>query len=250
MSSGGPAKLEAFPTPEELAQRVAAWIVELARAKERAFAVCLSGGSTPRRLYELLAEPPYRERFPWPRTHWFWGDERFVPHDDDLSNYRMVKEALLSRAPIPAENIHAIPTEGLGPDASAAAYERTLKSFYGADRLDAARPLFDVNVLGLGPDGHTASLFPGNAALRERDKWVCAVTGAKREARITLTYPALESCRHAAFLVAGSEKRAILERLRRGDRSLPAAHVRPTGTLSIFADAAAAGSVRDVSPNN
>jgi 6-phosphogluconolactonase len=202
------------------------------------------------RLYALLAELPYRERFPWPRTHWFWGDERFVPHDDALSNYRMVREALLSRAPTPAENVHSIPTEGLGPDASATAYERTLKSFYGAERFDPARPLFDVNLLGLGLDGHTASLFPGDAALRERGKWVCAVVGAKREARITLTYPAIESCRHAAFLVAGSAKRKILERLRRGDQDLPAAHVRPMGTLSIFADAAAAGAADSASSDN
>jgi 6-phosphogluconolactonase len=222
-----------------MAEHVADWLLALAVRKQGAFAVCLSGGTTPQRLYELLAEPPYRERFPWSRTHWFWGDERFVPHDDALSNYRMVKEALLSRASIPDENIHAIPTEGVSPDASASTYEQTLKSFYGAEHLDPARPLFDVNLLGLGPDGHTASLFPGNAALRERDKWVCAAADAKQEARITLTYPALESCRHAAFLVTGIKKRPILERLLHGDRNIPAARVRPSGTLSIFADAAA-----------
>jgi 6-phosphogluconolactonase len=235
------ATLEVFPTPEAMAQHVAAWLVELARAKQDMFAVCLSGGNTPRRLYALLAESPYRDRFPWPRTHWFWGDERFVPHEDTQSNYRMAREALLSRAPIPAENIHPIPTEGLDPDAAAAAYENTLRSFYGAERLDPARPLFDVNLLGLGEDGHTASLFPGNAALAEHEKWVCAVTGTKPEARITLTYPALESSRQVALLVAGSKKRAILQRLRAGDQSLPATRVHPAGTLRIFADAAAGG---------
>ena len=153
----------------------------------------------------------------------------------------MAWQALLSRAPIPAENIHAIRTEELEPDAAAAAYEGTLKSFYGTEHFDLARPLFDVNLLGLGPDGHTASLFPGNAALREHDMWVCAVTDARPEARITLTYPALESCRHTAFLVAGSGKRNILERLRHDDQSLPATHLRPIGTLAIFADQAAAG---------
>jgi 6-phosphogluconolactonase len=123
---------------------------------------------------------------------------------------------------------------------AASAYERELKSFYGAERLDPARPLFDVNLLGLGPDGHTASLFPGTAVLAERDRWVAAVVGVKSEARITLTYPALESSRHAAFLVVGEEKRAIFDQFCRGDDSLPASHLRPTGTLSIFADAAAA----------
>ncbi|RTL79400.1 MAG: 6-phosphogluconolactonase [Hyphomicrobiales bacterium] len=235
------AELEVFATPRLMAEHVAAWLLELALAKEGVFAVCLSGGETPRELYKLLANPSYRERFPWPRTHWFWGDERFVPHLDALSNYRMAKEALLSRAPIPVENIHRIPTEGLDPYESAAAYERMLKSFYGADQFDSTRPLFDVNFLGLGSDGHTASLFPGDIALHVRDRWVCAVVGVKPEPRITLTYPAIESCRHAAFLVTGREKGPILGRLRRGDQHLPAARVCSSGTLSIFADAAAAG---------
>jgi 6-phosphogluconolactonase len=237
------AKLEILADPEALAHRVADWMLEAATAKPGVFAVALSGGSTPRRLYQMLAGPIYRETFPWSRTHWFWGDERFVPGDDALSNYRMVREAMLSRAPIPASNIHPIPTEGVSPEAAASAYERELKSFYGAARLDPARPLFDVTLLGLGPDGHTASLFPGTAVLTERDRWVAAVVDAKAEARITLTYPALESSRRVAFLVAGEEKRAILGRLRRGDDTLPAARLHATGTLWLFCDEAAAGKV-------
>lgn len=233
------ARLEILADPEALSRRVAAWMLELATAEDGVFAVALSGGSTPRRLYQLLVELPYRDRFPWSRTHWFWGDERFAPHEDARSNYRMVREALLSRAPIPAGNIHPIPTEGLTPEASASAYERELKSFYGAGRLDTARPLFDVTLLGLGPDGHTASLFPGTSVLAERNRWVAAVGGATSEVRITLTYPALESSRNAAFLVAGEDKRAIFGRLRRGDGSLPAARLHPTGTAWLFADAAA-----------
>ncbi|MGD0076984.1 MAG: 6-phosphogluconolactonase [Candidatus Binataceae bacterium] len=220
MTSPSEAKLQILADPEALARRVADWMLELATAKDGVFAVALSGGSTPRRLYEHLAGPPYRDTFPWSQTHWFWGDERFVPHDDALSNYRMVREALLSRAPIPAINIHP-------------------KSFYGAERLDPARPLFDVTLLGLGPDGHTASLFPATKVLAERDRWVAAVVGATSEARITLTYPALESSRSAVFLVAGEKKRAIFARLRRGDNDLPAARLRPTGTLWLFGDAAA-----------
>jgi 6-phosphogluconolactonase len=243
MTSPSEAKLEILADPESLSRRVADWMLEVATARGGAFAVSLSGGSTPRRLYQLLAGPRYREKFPWSRTHWFWGDERFVPHDDALSNYRMVREALLSRAPIPAINIHRIPTEGLSPEAAASAYERELKSFYGAERLGPARPLFDVTLLGLGPDGHTASLFPNTAVLAERERWAAAVVGAKSEARITLTYPVLESSRNAVFLVAGEEKRAALARLRGGDDSLPAARLHPTGTLWIFADAAAAGAL-------
>ena len=138
---------------------------------------------------------------------------------------------------------YPIPTERTTPDKAAAANEHELKSFYGAEHLDPARPRFDVTLLGLGPDGQTASLFPNTAVLAERDRWVAAVVGAKSEARITLTYLALESSRNVAFLVAGEEKRAVLARLRRGDDSLPSAHLHPTGTLWIFGDAAAAGAV-------
>jgi 6-phosphogluconolactonase len=241
MTSLSDAKLEILADPQALSCRVADWMLGLAKAKQGAFSVVLSGGSTPRRLYQLLAESPYREVFPWDRTHWFWGDERFVPHDDALSNYRMTQEAMLSRAPVPAGNIHPIPTEGMTPEAAASAYERELKSFYGAERFDPARPLFDVVLLGLGPDGHTASLFPGSAVLLERERWVAAVVGVKSEARITLTYPALESCRNAAFLVEGEEKREIVSRIRRGDGDLPAARFQPIDALTWFLDRAAAG---------
>jgi len=233
------AKLKILADPEELARRAADWLLAAAMAKEGTFAVCLSGGSTPRLLYEQLAGVPYRERFPWSRTHWFWGDERFVPHSDARSNYCTVREVLLSRAPVPGINIHPIPTEGISPEEAAPAYERELKSFYGAEKLDPARPLFDATLLGLGTDGHTASLFPGAAVLAERVRWVAAVQGPNSETRITLTYPALQSSAHAAFLVAGEEKRAIFSRFRRGDDSLPAARLHPAGALYFFCDAAA-----------
>ncbi len=241
MTSASKAKLEILANPDDLARRAVDWLLALALAKKDAFSACLSGGSTPKLLYERLAEAPYRDQFPWSRTHLFWGDERFVPHHDPLSNYRMVKDALLSRVPIPAANIHPIPTEGLRPREAAAAYERELKSHYGADQLDRARPLFDVTFLGLGTDGHTASLFPGTDVLGERGRWVAAVEGAKPEIRITLTYPPLESCNSAAFLVAGQEKRAILALLRSGDKTFPAGQLRTDGSLLIFADTAAAG---------
>jgi len=240
MTSSTPATLEVLADADALARRVADWLLELATAKQGVFSIALSGGSTPKRLYQLLAGPTYLERFPWSRTQFFWGDERFVPHEDALSNYRMVREALLSHAPIPEANIHPMPTEGLSPGAAAAAYERELKSFYGVERLDPTRALFDVTLLGLGPDGHTASLFPDTAVLEERQSWVAAVIGAKSEPRLTLTYPALESSRNAAFLVEGAEKRAIFDRLRRGDQTLPAAHLQPIGGLWLFADASAA----------
>ena len=232
------ARIETAVDGEALAHRAALWITDLADQSHGRFAVCLSGGSTPRRLYQLLARSPYADRMPWGRVHWFWGDERFVPWDHPDSNYRMVRRALLAEAPIPAENIHGIETNGAPADA-ARGYERVLKTYCSAETLDPERPLFDVLLLGLGPDGHTASLFPGSGVLDERERWVAEVIGAKPEARITLTYPALDSSRHAAFLVAGADKRAMLSRALAGDPALPAARVNPVGDLTWFVDAAA-----------
>jgi 6-phosphogluconolactonase len=228
-----------FGDPEALARHVADWVLMRTTATDRAFAICLSGGSTPRRLYQLLASPPLRDRMPWNRLNFFFGDERFVPPDHPDSNFRMVREALFDRAPVPAGNIHAVPTLGLSPQDAADAYGRALAQYYGASVLDPDRPLFDLTLLGLGEDGHTASLFPGNAALNERARWAVAVIGARDEARITLTYPALESSAEVAFLVAGKAKRDILARVRAGEEALPAARVRPVGRLHWFADAAA-----------
>ena len=229
-----------FESAETLAHDIAEWLFGLAQASDRHFAVCLSGGSTPRRLYEWLAVPEIASRLPWSRTHWFWGDERFVPHDHRDSNYRMARDAFLSRVPVPDDNIHAVPPEGLSPEQAASAYETTLKRFYGADRLAPGRPLFDVTLLGIGEDGHTASLFPGQPALQETRRWVVAVIGAKSEPRITLTYPALDSSREVAFLVTGKEKRSVLARAQAGDRALPAAVVHPIGRLHWFMDRTAA----------
>lgn len=241
MTGVSKARLEILADPAALARDVADWLLAAAVEDDRRLAIALSGGSTPRRLYELLSGSPYREAFPWARTHWFWSDERFVPHDSPESNYRMVREAMLARVPVPAGNIHPIPTEGLTPQEAALSYERDLKSFYGASRLQPDRPLFDVTFLGLGPEGHIASLFPGTAILNERTRWVGAVIGTKPEPRITLTYPALESSRAVAFLVTGAAKRQVLEQLLKGDPSLPAVHLRPVhGMLRLFVDRAAA----------
>jgi 6-phosphogluconolactonase len=221
---------------ESLAQAAAAWLTDRAIASEGRFSVCLAGGTTPCRLYELLASAE-RERFPWSRVHWFWGDERFVPHDHADSNYRMARETMLANAPVPVENIHPVLTLGT-PEASALAYERTLQKFYGAAELDPQRPLFDVVLLGLGEDGHIASLFPGTSVLNERKHWVAAVVGAKPESRITLTYLALESTRATLFLVAGAGKRDILGRVWRGE-DLPATRHHPHGELLWLIDCAA-----------
>ena len=229
-----------FESPEALARNVADWLCGLARASEGTFAVSLSGGSTPRRLYELLATPEIATRFPWSRTHWFWGDERFVPHGHPDSNYGMARKAFLSSVPAPDSNIHAVPTEGLSPEQAAIAYEATLTRFYGAETLAPGRPLFDVTLLGIGNNGHTASLFPGQAALQEKRRWVVAVVGAEAEARVTLTYQAIDSSREVAFVVTGKAKRDVVARAQAGDRALPAAMVHPVGHLHWFTDLAAA----------
>lgn len=234
-------RVEILDDPEALARRAAAWLRDLARNSEGRFAVALSGGSTPRRLYQLLAEPPIRDALPWDRIHWFWGDERLVPWADTASNYGMVRAAMLDHSPAPPHNIHPVAIEG-DPDRAAEAYEEVLRSYYGAGSLDPARPLFDVQLLGLGADGHTASLIPGTTVLEERHRWVAAVTAGRPEARITLTYPALESSRHTAFLVAGAEKRTALSRVLAGDRDLPAGRLAPQGDLVWFLDRAARGS--------
>ena len=150
------------------------------------------------------------------RVSWYWGDERFVPYDHPDSNYRMTREAMLAKAPVPPENIHPVPTDG-SPEDAARRYERTLQQAYGATTLDPARPLFDITLLGLGTDGHTASLLPGEPVLEERQRWVAAVSHGRPEVRITMTYPVIESSRRVAFLVAGREKAAIFRAIRAGD---------------------------------
>ena len=152
------------------------------------------------------------------------------------------REAMLARAPVPPENVHPVPTDG-APDDAARRYERTLQQAYGATTLDPQRPLFDITLLGLGPDGHTASLLPGEPVLNERKRWVAAVSHGRPEVRITMTYPVIESSRKVAFLLAGKEKAAMFKTIRAGSSDVPAARVKPVGELIWFVDRAAAGEV-------
>jgi len=233
-------RIEILADPQALAHHVATWMTRAALAVAGPFRVSLSGGSTPKTLYGLLASDEFRGRFPWPRVSWYWGDERFVPYDHPDSNYRMTREAMLAKAPVPPENIHPVPTDG-PPEDAARRYERILQQVYGATTLDPQRPLFDITLLGLGGDGHTASLLPGEPVLDERKRWVAAVSHGRPEVRITMTYPAIESSRQVAFLVAGKDKAAIFSAIRGGNSGVPAAKVRPVGELIWFVDQAAAG---------
>jgi 6-phosphogluconolactonase len=212
------------------------------------FTVALSGGSTPRDLHRLLADAnePFRARLPWKEIHFFWGDERHVPPDHADSNYRMARETLLDPLSIPPENVHRILTENPDAAAAAAQYEEELRRFFPAqDGAPEAWPRFDLVLLGLGPEGHTASLFPGSPALHERERWVVAPWVEKFQTfRITLTPPVLTHAAAVLFLVAGDEKadalHAVLEEV--GDADLyPARIVRPeAGDLLWLLDRAAA----------
>jgi 6-phosphogluconolactonase len=203
-------------------------------------AICLTGGSSPKQLYRLLATDSCRSRVPWDRVHWFIGDERFVPPSDPLNNMGVARQIFLD-ACAPAANIHPIATDAADPEQAARRYETELKSFYGANELDPARPLFDLVLMGVGPDGHTASLFPDYPAIEEVVHWVTGVPRAHVEPfvpRVTLTLPALGSCREMLFEIAGADKRAILTRVLAGE-NLPANRAQATGETVWLVDQAA-----------
>ena len=224
---------------------------ELARIAQRCvaaagrFTLALSGGSTPRRLYTLLADPaqPFRAAVPWGATHVFWGDERHVPPDDAQSNYRMANEELLSRVPVPPENVHRIEGERADAAEAAAAYERELRRFFGLAAGPA--PRFDLVLLGMGPDGHTASLFPGSDALTVTDRLAAAPWVEKfRCYRITLTLPVFDNAAAVHFLVSGRDKaetlRAVFDPATPPD-TFPCQRIRPAeGELLWLIDRPAA----------
>jgi 6-phosphogluconolactonase len=233
----------AVADPAAMAKAAAERVIARISENPGRLAICLTGGSSPKQLYQLLATDAWCSRIPWQRLHWFIGDERFVPADDPLNNMAIARAAFLDRY-APASNIHPIPTstaDPADPDRSAALYEQELKSFYGADELDPARPLFDLVLMGVGPDGHTASLFPGYPTIDETDRWVTGVPKANVEPfvpRVTLTLPALASCREMLFEVAGTGKRAILTRVLAGE-NLPANRAQSNGETVWLVDRAA-----------
>ena len=234
--------LRVFDDPEAVARGAAERFVEVAGegvAARGRFGVALAGGSTPRRVYELLAGGEFRDRVDWARAHLFFGDERTVPPDHADSNYRAARDSLISRVPVPAENVHRMVGEG-DAAANARLYEDELRGFFrGADF-----PQFDFVMLGMGEDGHTASLFPGSAAL-DADPGRLVVmnedpSGTNPHPRMTLTYAGIARARLVVFTVEGEEKRDAFARVRDGDPSCPAAHVRAERVIWLV-DRAAAG---------
>jgi 6-phosphogluconolactonase len=243
-------KVEIFPTSTELTAAAAERFIaaaDAAIAATETFSVALSGGETPRALFGALASPAYVSRVQWPRVHVFWGDERCVPPEDEASNYRMARELLLDRVPIRDANIHRIRGED-APDAAAEQYERELRRAFetrtGPPRAEPGAR-FDLVLLGLGTNGHTASLFPQLHAVRERTRWAMAENIEMLQMwRITLTPVILNQAAEILFVVSGREKAAVLRRVlygARDTRELPAQAIAPVdGRLSWLVDAAAA----------
>ncbi len=243
MSGTARPQVRILADPEALSRSAADLVVatiQAAAAAKGAVSVALSGGSTPRRLYTLLGEAPWRERIEWKRVHLFWADERCVPPDHSESNYRLVAETLLTRVELPEAHIHRIRGEK-EPELAAQEYEEEILAFF----RPAALPAFDLILLGAGEDGHTASLFPGSPVLREKKRIaVPAYREAPKHSRVTLTLPVLNHAAHILFLVSGRAKAAVVhEILEDGNpKQYPAGLVQPvSGRVTWMIDREAAG---------
>jgi 6-phosphogluconolactonase len=253
-------EVKRYPNLDALSRAAAEFTLELAKEnvkKHGAFAVALSGGNTPRPLSEALANPPFEARMPWNGTHLFWGDERCVPMDHPDSNFAMASNTLISRVPIPSQNVHRIPVEIVPADGAAEAYEASLREFFGTfAKTDTPPhapyggepfPSFDLILLGVGKDGHTASLFPGDQALEEGKRLAVAVRtphGSPPVPRITLTLPVINRAQCVLFLASGAGKREVIRSILEGTPpatgSYPAARVNPEGRLIWLIDEEAA----------
>lgn len=232
--------LQIFPDPTALVNYATDLFARQAESAPGQFSVALSGGSTPRALHERLAADEFAARIPWPKVHLFWGDERCVPPDHPDSNYGMTAAALLSRVPLPAENVHRIPGE-FPPSQAAERYESELRAFFGE------KPAFDLVFLGMGEDGHTASLFPGSPALAESVRWAMEVEHTAPPpplvSRVTLTFGVLNAARRVVFLVSGASKAGMFAQAWRGGNT-PAGRIRPqNGELLWLVDQAAASAL-------
>lgn len=232
-------RVQISPDIESLAREAAEYLVTHINCGRHIYRLALSGGTTPRLLYQMLASPEFVSRIPWQKVELFWGDERFVSWEHKDSNFRMVRETLLSNPLIAPRLINGIPTDTTLEDC-VARYETTLQEYYGASVINPEQPFFDCVLLGIGADGHIASLLPNQPVLNERQAWVAGVPKGREESRITLTYPLLESGRTVMFLAAGAAKAEMVARARAGDTNLPAARLKPHGETIWFLDTAAA----------
>jgi 6-phosphogluconolactonase len=238
-----PFKVVIHENPVELAQAGAELFrsaADEAVEKRGSFVVAISGGSTPRAMHRLLAQTPYKEAIPWGKTDIFWVDDRCVPKRDAASNYGAAEEDLLEKVPLPKSQIHPMPTTS-PPAKGAETYQKTLEAFF--QFKGQGYPVFDLVLLGVGTDGHTASLFPSRKTLEEKEKWVAAVKGGNPDVnRLTLTFPVLNRARKIVFLVSGKGKAGLLKALfEEKDPPLPAQSIRPVnGELTWLVDRDAA----------
>ncbi|TDE16321.1 6-phosphogluconolactonase [Dyadobacter psychrotolerans] len=229
---------DARQVSEELASWITNCIQEVLKSQER-FTFVLSGGSTPKRLYDLLAASPYKEEIPWEKLHFFWGDERAVPFEDDRNNAKMCYDELLNKVPVIAENIHVMRTD-IEPEEAVVEYEKVLKQYFGDSETT-----FDFVLLGMGDDGHTLSLFPGTDVIHETKGWVNTFFLAAQDMfRITLTAPVVNAAKYVAFMAVGSGKAETLKSVLGGEKNLdkfPSQIIEPVnGELHWFVDEAAA----------
>jgi 6-phosphogluconolactonase len=239
---------QVYPNADELARAAAVNLLNLAResiAARGVFTLALSGGSTPKKLYALLASDPAFRDFPWDKTQLFFGDERHVPPDDKDSNYLMTKSTLLTSGLVPEANLHRVRAELADAADSAAQYEEEMRAFFTEDKCLNGFPRFDAVLLGMGPDGHTASLFPGSKGLDESKRWIISNWVEKfKTDRITFTFPVLDAARKVLLLVAGADKTDMLHEIfvtQQGKRIYPVQRVAPVdGTKAWLLDEAAA----------
>jgi 6-phosphogluconolactonase len=236
--------MHVFSDAEQLNEALAQWIVSTAKesvARQSRFTIALTGGSSPKKLYQLLTQPPYKDELFWKDTYVFWGDERFVPQEDDRYNAKMAYETLLNHIPVPRDQIYPMPySTVIPPEEVARQYENLLRNHF-----NTSAPQFDLILLGMGDDGHTASLFPRTPVLDEKERWVRDVyhTGQQMY-RITLTAPLINQAKKIAFLLFGENKAQVLQNILEGGyqpQQLPTQLIKPlSGELHWFMDEAAA----------
>ena len=244
-------EIRIYPTPEVLFQESAHEFMQAAREAIHTrgrFVAALSGGSTPKGMFQQLTEEPYRSLIPWSKVYFFWVDERHVSLDHETSNYRMTQEFLLSKVPIPKENVFPATNGSMPVGKAASAYEIKMRKFFGSDSI----PQFDFCLMGMGDDGHTASLFPGMQQVNEMEKWVVGyfVDEARKE-RVSLTFPVLNAARFLMLLAEGEKKARILKEVLEGTSEpprYPAQYLRPTGGRLLFVLDAVAGSLLKKKP--
>ncbi|MES1223014.1 MAG: 6-phosphogluconolactonase [Bacteroidota bacterium] len=242
-------ELHIYKDNDELSIEAAKWLVNYIAStlkKQNRFTLVLSGGSTPHKLNTLLASAPYKEKVDWSKLHIFWGDERFVPFEDDRNNAKMAFDTLLNHVPVPAEQIHVMKTTRIIPEVAAGEYEKILRKYFPP--TVPASATFDLVLLGMGDDGHTLSLFPGTHTMHEEEKWVTSLFLKEQDMfRITLTAPVVNQSACVAFLVSGAGKAIALQHVIEGDYrpdQYPAQVIKPVnGELHWFVDKAAAANL-------